>query len=179
MKYCNHCGASLTVKIPPGDTLPRHVCQTCEAVHYVNPKIVAGCIPEWEGRILLCRRAIEPRVGYWTFPAGFMELGETTEAAAARETLEEARAVVHIDSLYAVLTLTHVGQVYVVYRGRLSSEAFGCGHESLDARLFEDREIPWDELAFPVIREILRRYAADRRTGRFPVHSGAITPAGA
>ncbi len=178
MNFCNQCGAPVALKVPVGDTLPRHVCGTCETIHYVNPKIVAGCIPEWEGRILLCRRAIGPRVGYWTIPAGFMELGESTEEAASRETLEEARARVSIDSLYAVFTLPHVSQVYLVYRGRLRAEEFGCGNESLDVRLFEEREIPWDELAFPVIREILRRYAADRRAGRFSVHSGTIAPAG-
>lgn len=178
MKYCNQCGAPVALKIPAGDTVPRHVCDTCEAIHYVNPKIVAGCIPEWEDRILLCRRAIEPRVGYWTFPAGFMELGESTEEAAARETLEEARARVSIDSLYAVFTLRHVSQVYVVYRGRMHEQEFSCGSESLDVRLFDQDEIPWQDLAFPVIREILRRYAADRRAGSFSVHSGAIAPGG-
>ncbi len=178
MKYCSQCGAPVALKIPAGDTLPRHVCDTCAAIHYVNPKIVAGCIPEWESRILLCRRAIEPRVGYWTFPAGFMELGESTEEAAARETLEEAKARVAIDSLYAVFTLRHVSQVYVVYRGRLHAQEFSCGSESLDVRLFDQNEIPWEDLAFPVIREILRRYAADRRAGSFSVHSGAVAPGG-
>jgi ADP-ribose pyrophosphatase YjhB (NUDIX family) len=178
MKYCSQCGAPVALKIPVGDTLPRHVCQTCEAIHYLNPKIVAGCIPEWEGRILLCRRAIEPRVGYWTFPAGFMELGESTEEAAARETLEEARAMVHIESLYAVFTLPQVSQVYLVYRGRLRSLDYGCGQESSDVRLFEEAEIPWEELAFPVIHEVLARYAADRRAGSFSVHSGSVARRG-
>jgi ADP-ribose pyrophosphatase YjhB (NUDIX family) len=179
MKFCTHCGAALTVKVPSGDTLPRHVCEVCEAIHYVNPKIVAGCIPEWEERILLCRRAIEPRVGYWTFPAGFMELGESTEAAAARETLEEAQAAVRITSLYAVFTLPRVSQVYLVYRGELRTHAFGCGSESSDVRLWRINEIPWEDLAFPVIREVLRRYAADRTAGSFSVHSGMIGPDGA
>ncbi|MBI5855225.1 MAG: NUDIX hydrolase [Nitrospirae bacterium] len=176
MKYCSHCGAPVALKIPAGDTLPRHVCGACDTIHYQNPKIVAGCIPEWEGRILLCRRAIEPRTGFWTFPAGFMELGESAEQAAVRETFEEARAVVQLESLYAVLTLTHVNQVYLVYRGRLRAHEFGCGSESLEVQLFGTEAIPWNELAFPVIRDVLVRYAAERRAGTFSVHSGSISP---
>ena len=136
MNYCSHCGAPVSRKVPFGDHLPRHVCSQCELIHYLNPKIVAGCIPEWEGQVLLCRRAIEPRQGLWTFPAGFMEIGESTEEAAIRETKEEAQADVAITELYAVLSLPHIGQVYVVFRGRMLTPTFEAGTESLEVRLF-------------------------------------------
>ncbi|MBL8073547.1 MAG: zinc ribbon domain-containing protein [Nitrospira sp.] len=170
MNYCSHCGATVTHKVPAGDNLPRHVCDRCERVHYHNPKIVAGCIPEWEGQVLLCRRAIEPRLGLWTFPAGFMELGESTEQAAVRETMEEAQADVTITGLYAVLSLPHIGQVYLVFRGRMKAPIFMAGPESLDVRLFPLSTIPWETMAFPVVSEALRRYVADVKNGEFPVH---------
>ena len=174
MNFCSQCGAPVSLRIPEGDNLPRYICDACGTVHYQNPKIVAGCIPEWNGAILLCRRAIEPRYGLWTLPAGFMENGETTEQAAARETLEEARARVRIDSLYAVFSIPHINQVYMVFRGSLPAPEFGAGDESLEARLFEEHEVPWKELAFQVMRETLRRYFADRRRGDFGVHVGDI-----
>lgn len=174
MNYCSHCGAPVVQKIPPGDNLPRHVCNQCEQIHYHNPKIVAGCIPEWEDRILLCRRAIEPRLGLWTFPAGFMELGESTEEAAVRETKEEAQADVKITGLYAVLSLPHIGQVYLVFRGRMLSPSCEPGAESLDVRLFPLAEIPWEQIAFPVVREALRRYVEDAASGRFQLHLASL-----
>jgi ADP-ribose pyrophosphatase YjhB (NUDIX family) len=176
MKYCSQCGARVSLTVPAGDHLPRFVCGTCLTIHYTNPKIVAGCIPEWEDQILLCRRAIEPRSGLWTFPAGFMEEGETTGQAAARETWEEAKASVEHLSLYAVFSLPHVSQVYVVFRGRLQSLEFAAGSESLDVRLFHRDAIPWDALAFSVVREILTHYVRDRSLGRFQVHVGAVPP---
>lgn len=175
MKYCSHCGASVTRKVPLGDTLPRHVCEHCQVIHYHNPKIVAGCIPEWENRILLCRRAIKPRVGLWTFPAGFMEIGESTEEAAIRETREEVQADVEITALYAVLSLPHIGQVYLVFRGRMTSPAFNAGAESLEARLFAPEDIPWNEIAFPVVADALRRYVEDRAHGQFPLHLASLS----
>lgn len=174
MKYCSHCGASVIQKVPPGDNLPRHVCNQCEQIHYHNPKIVAGCIPEWEDHILLCRRAIEPRLGLWTFPAGFMELGESTEEAAIRETKEEAQADVEIVGLSAVLSLPHIGQVYLVFRGRMLAPICGAGEESLEVQLFPLSAIPWEQIAFPVVREALRRYVADVSTGRFQVHLASL-----
>ena len=174
MNYCSHCGASVTRKIPLGDNLPRHVCDRCEQIHYHNPKIVAGCIPEWEDQILLCRQAIEPRLGLWTFPAGFMELGESTEHAAIRETQEEARADVTITGLYAVLSLPKIGQVYLVFRGRMKTPDFQAGPESLEVRLFPLSEIPWETMAFPVVGEALRRYVADAKNGEFPVHLASL-----
>ena len=174
MNYCSHCGAPVIQKIPPGDNLPRHVCGQCESIHYYNPKIVAGCIPEWEDQILLCRRAIEPRSGFWTFPAGFMEIGESTEQAAIRETKEEAQADVEIAALHAVLSLPHIGQVYLVFRGRMLSPAYEAGTESLEVGLFALSAIPWDHIAFPVVREALRRYVGDVTTGRFQLHLASL-----
>ncbi len=174
MNYCSQCGRPVVLKVPPGDNLPRHVCEACQTIHYQNPKIVAGCIPEWEDRILLCRRAIEPRTGFWTFPAGFMEAGEDTAQAAARETLEEAKASVEIASLYAMLSLPHVSQVYVVFRGTLMSLEFGAGTESLEVQLFSWEKVPWERLAFPVIHDTLARYVEDRRRGRYQLHVGVV-----
>lgn len=143
---------------------------TCHTIHYQNPKIVAGCIPEHDGRILLCRRAIEPRHGLWTLPAGFMENGESTEQAAARETMEEARARVEDLSLYGVFSIPHISQVYMMFRATLANDDFGPGEESLDVRLFEESDIPWDELAFPVIRLTLQRYFSDLHEKGFALH---------
>lgn len=164
----------MVLRIPDGDDRPRYVCLSCNAVHYSNPKIVAGCIPVWDDRILLCRRAIEPRAGLWTLPAGFMENGETTPAAAARETLEKARAQVEIEALYSVFNLPHINQVYLLFRARLRDLDFAPGAESLEVALFREAEIPWDLLAFPVVRETLRMYFADRAQGVFPVRVGDI-----
>lgn len=174
MKFCSTCGAPVSQKIPAGDNVLRYVCDHCQAIHYHNPKIVAGCIPEWEGQILLCRRAIEPRLGLWTFPAGFMEIGETTEEAAARETKEEALADVEITALYAVLSMPHIGQVYMVFRGRMVTPGFGAGTESLEVRLFPHHAIPWEGMAFPVVAEALRRYVKDAAAGQFPLHLASI-----
>lgn len=174
MNYCSVCGKPVAKKIPPGDNLLRFVCESCETIHYHNPKIVAGCIPEWGDQILLCRRAIEPKSGLWTFPAGFMEIGESTEQAAMRETEEEARAQVEVTSLYAVLSLPHIGQVYMVFRGRMVAPEFSAGEESLDVRLFTRDAIPWDEIAFPVVKDALRRYVEDAIQGTFRVHVASL-----
>ncbi len=152
------CGASVSSRIPAGDTLPRFVCDECGMVHYHNPKVVAGCIVSWQDRILLCKRAIEPSYGLWTIPAGFMELGETTDGAAARETMEEACAVAEIDDLFAVYNIPHVSQVYVIFRAHLNAPEYSPGEESLETELFSKNEIPWDDLAFRVVRAALKRY---------------------
>ena len=174
MKYCSHCGAPVAIRIPPGDNRPRHVCGGCGTVHYQNPLIVTGCIAEWEGRILLCRRAIRPRYGLWTLPAGFMENGETVQQGAVRETWEEARARVEAIALFTMFTLPHINQVYMIFRGRMVTPTCGPTGESLEASLFEEQSIPWSELAFPVVAESLRLYVGDRRDGRFDVHTGEI-----
>jgi ADP-ribose pyrophosphatase YjhB (NUDIX family) len=174
MNFCSQCGAVVRVLIPAGDDRPRHVCAQCGTVHYQNPKVVVGCIPEWEDKVLLCRRAIEPRYGLWTLPAGFMERGETTLAGAARETLEEANARVAIGPLYSLFNLPHIDQVYLLFRGRLLDLDFHPGTESLEVRLFGESEIPWDGLAFPVVKETLGLYFRDRAAGRDGLRVGDI-----
>lgn len=174
MKFCTQCAAPLERRIPDGDSLPRYVCPACGAIHYTNPKLVVGCIPQWEDRILLCRRAIEPRKGLWTLPAGFLEDHETTLEGAARETLEEASARVEVTELYALFNLPHVNQVYLMFRARLLDLDYGPGPESLEVALYDEGGIPWGDIAFPVIEQTLRLYFADRRTGRFRLHIGNI-----
>jgi ADP-ribose pyrophosphatase YjhB (NUDIX family) len=174
MKYCSNCGTPVELRVPEGDNLPRYVCPACGVVHYQNPKIVVGCIPEWEDRILLCRRAIEPRHGLWTVPSGFMENAETLVQGAARETLEEANARVEMGSLYAIYNIPHINQVHVLFRARLLDLDFKPGIESLDVQLFEEAEIPWDTLAFRVIHEPLKRYFEERQQGKLGFHMGTI-----
>ncbi|TWI58734.1 ADP-ribose pyrophosphatase YjhB (NUDIX family) [Pseudomonas duriflava] len=176
MKFCNYCGGALAQRIPAGDSRLRHVCTQCHTVHYQNPRIVAGCLPIWENKILLCRRAIEPRRGFWTLPAGFMENGETIEQAAARETREEACAQVINLQLYALFDLPHINQVYMLFRGELRDGLFGTGEESLETALFEEADIPWSSLAFPAIARTLECYFADRRNGYYSVHHEGMAP---
>ena len=175
MKFCSQCGADqIRWEIPQGDNRPRHICGSCNEIYYQNPKIVVGCIPEWEDTVLLCRRAIEPRYGYWTLPAGFMENEETTQEAAERETLEEANARVELLGLYTVMNIPHTNQVYMMFRSRLLDLDFGPGSESLEVKLFREHEIPWRELAFPTIVHTLELYFEERRRERFGVHLGDI-----
>ena len=174
MKYCNQCGSKVAYRQPPDDTHLRYVCTSCDTIHYQNPKIVSGCIPEWEGKVLLCRRAIEPRYGYWTLPAGFMELGETNYEAALRETVEEANARVEVTELYSVLNIIHVDQIYMIFRSQLLDLDFSPGNESLDVKLFDESEIPWDEVAFTAIFHTLKFYFKDRQSGQFRLHTGDI-----
>jgi ADP-ribose pyrophosphatase YjhB (NUDIX family) len=176
MNYCSHCGAPVELKIPPGDNLPRYVCNRCGQIHYQNPKIVTGCIPEWGDKILLCKRAIEPRKGLWTLPAGFMENKETSSEAAVRETWEEANAKVETVGLYALFNIPHISQVYLIFRAKMLDTHFGPGEESLEVELFEENQIPWDEIAFPVIQETLVRYFKDKSTGHFDLHVDDIAP---
>ena len=177
MKFCSTCGNEVRLRVPECDNRERFVCDHCGAIHYQNPKVVTGCIPHWDDRLLLCRRAIQPRYGFWTLPAGFLENGETTYEGAVRETEEEARARVAIDDLYAVFNLPHIDQIYMMFRARLLDLEFGPGEESLEVRLFEEGEIPWDALAFPVIAETLKLYFADRANGGFGSHMGDIVRA--
>ena len=175
MKFCSACGTSkLEHRIPDGDTLPRFVCGECGTIHYQNPKIVVGCLPEWEGGVLLCKRAIEPRHGLWTLPAGFLENGETLMDGALRETLEEAHARVELGALYTVISLPQINQVYMIFRSRLLDLGFGPGAESLEVRLFDESEIPWESLAFRTITRTLRNYFLDRRQGAFTLHVSAL-----
>ena len=174
MTFCSACGQPVIQKIPDGDHLPRHVCASCGAIHYQNPRIIAGCVIDVDGRILLCKRAIEPRLGYWTVPAGFMENGESVQNAAAREAMEEALAHVKIGSLLAIVNVLRAHQVHIMFRARLERPDFGVGPESLDSRLYEESEIPWPDIAFLSVDFALRRYLEDRRAGVERLHSRDI-----
>jgi ADP-ribose pyrophosphatase YjhB (NUDIX family) len=174
MKFCSNCGHAVTLRTPAGDHLPRHVCDACGTVHYRNPKIVVGCVPELDGRILLCRRAIEPRHGFWTIPAGFMENGETTQDGARRETLEEAMAEVEIGSLLAVVHVLHADQVHVMFRARMLAPHFGPTPESLEVMMCDEAGVPWDQIAFRSVDFALRRYFDDRRRGVEDHHFTAL-----
>ncbi|HEY1312819.1 MAG TPA: NUDIX hydrolase [Steroidobacteraceae bacterium] len=170
MNFCSNCGSPVEFKVPAGDHLPRFVCSSCGVVHYKNPLLVLGCVPEWQNKILLCRRAIEPRLGFWTVPAGFMENGETLQAAAARECYEEALVKVEIGSLLAVASVTGASQVHVMFRAKLLQPEFAPGPESLEVALYDEAEIPWTELAFPSGEFTLRKFFEDRAAGREDHH---------
>jgi len=165
MKFCSECAHPVSLQIPPDDNRPRFVCGNCGAIHYQNPKLVVGSIPVWQGdgelRVLLCRRAIEPRHGYWTLPAGFMENGETTTDAAQRETEEEAGAHIKLGPLFSLINVPHVHQVHLFYLAELLDLDYAAGTESLEVALFEEADIPWAEIAFPTIEYTLRAYFAD------------------
>ena len=174
MNFCSHCGHKVQLTIPAGDTQPRHVCTSCGKVHYVNPLIVVGCVPEHGEQILLCRRAIEPRRGYWTIPAGFMEIGETMAQGAARETMEEAVARVEIRDLFAVVDVIHARQVHMMYRATLLGGEYGVGAESLEVGLFREEQIPWDDIAFESVRFALQKFIEDRAAGLQRLHTIAL-----
>jgi len=175
MNYCSHCGSAQIIStIPENDHLPRFVCEACHTIHYQNPKIIAGCLPIWEDKVLLCKRAIQPRQGLWTLPAGFMENNETVEQAAARETWEESKANIEQLELYTIISLPHIGQVYMMFRAKLQNLTFAPGIESLDVKLFAQDEIPWESLAFRIIHRTLTHYFQDRVNEEFPVHLGII-----
>jgi len=174
MKFCSDCGSSVSFRVPPDDDRERHVCDSCGIVHYQNPRVVVGCLPMAGDKVLLCRRAIHPRKGYWTLPAGFLENGETSLQGAMRETWEEARARVANASLYTVYDLPHISQLYLFYRADLLDDGYAAGPESLEVGLFTEKDIPWNELAFPVVVDTLRRYFGDRSSSRFPVHCEVI-----
>lgn len=182
MKYCPNCAAVLTIKIPADDSRERHVCESCHSIHYQNPRNVVGSIPIYGEQVLLCRRAIDPRRGYWTLPAGFMELGESTSHGAARETLEEAGAQVEIGPLYSLLNVPHAEQVHLFYLAKMPSPDFSAGEESLEVALFYEHEIPWADLAFPTVKQTLEWFFADRASGilaagqEFHVRSRDVLP---
>ncbi|NKI92651.1 NUDIX hydrolase [Rhizobacter sp. SG703] len=173
-KHCKACGSAVTYSIPPDDNRERATCGACGAIHYENPLNVVGTLPVWQDQVLLCRRNIEPRHGFWTLPAGFMELGETTAAGALRETDEEAGARIEMQALFTLLNVVRVGQVHFFYRARLLDTDFAPGPETIEARLFREEDVPWDELAFPTVRETLRRFFDDRRRGQFGFHMADI-----
>lgn len=176
MKYCSSCGAAVELRTPIDDNRARHICTACGIIHYRNPRMVIGSIPQWEDKVLLCRRAIEPCYGLWTLPGGFMENGESTADAARRETLEEANARVEIIDLYSMYSLPHIDQVHMMFRARLLDLDFSPGQESLEVKLFTEAEIPWDELAFRPVRYSLEHYFAERNSGTFSLHVGELKP---
>lgn len=171
MNYCAQCGHKVELRIPQGDHVQRHVCPSCGTIHYRNPKVIVGCVPEWEDRILMCRRAIEPRLGKWTFPAGFLELGETSGQGAAREALEEANVEVDIGELFVVINVPYVSQVYLIHRARMKAPRFGPTAESSEVMLMREDELPWDDIAFPTIWHSLKFFLADRASGHRGVHA--------
>lgn len=174
MNFCSQCGKPTVVRVPEGDNRERHVCDHCDTVHYQNPRIIAGCIPTAGDRVLLCRRAIEPRRGFWTLPAGFLENGETTLQGALRECREEAGAELLDTTLCGIYDIPHISQVYIFYQGPLADEDCTPGEESLEVGLFSEEEVPWQELAFPVINLALEHFFADFRGGQSAVRSGTI-----
>lgn len=176
MNYCSACGHSLIQKIPEGDDRIRYVCEHCHTIHYQNPRIVSGSIPVWDGQVLLCRRAIAPRQGYWTLPAGFMENNETMAEAAARETWEEATARIEALQLFSLMDLPHISQVHVFFRAQLTAPEFAAGAESLETALFDEEDVPWSTLAFPTVERTLKYFFQERRQGSFSVHNETVGP---
>ena len=174
MNFCSNCGSSLKFSIPAGDDRPRFCCGSCGMIHYQNPTVVVGCIPEYEGKILLCRRAIEPCPDKWTLPAGYLENGETVSQGAAREAYEEAHANIEILSPFALYNVCYVNQIYMMFRAQLLDRNYKPGAESTEVRLFAEDEMPWDEIAFKVIEETLRQYYLDRKDRQFHFHLGDI-----
>ena len=171
MKFCPSCAAPVVKRVPPGDSLPRSVCDQCGIVHYENPKLVVGSIPSYEGKLLLCRRAIEPRYGYWTLPAGFMENAETAGQAALRETMEEAGARIELGPVFSLVSVPLVNQVHLFYRARLLDLEFKPGEESLEVALFEEKDVPWPQIAFRTVGFTLKQWFEDRARGGFGCHS--------
>ena len=174
MNFCTQCGSPVTFRIPEHDDRQRHVCDACGHIHYLNPRIVVCSIPTWEGRVLLCKRSIEPRYGLWTLPGGFMENNESTQAAAERETLEEACARIEIHDLYSMFNVIHINQVHLFFRATLRSPDFAPGAESLEAALFTRDEVPWDRIAFPAVGATLKQYFKDLDRGVFPLRLADI-----
>jgi ADP-ribose pyrophosphatase YjhB (NUDIX family) len=174
MKFCSACGHPVSLSIPEGDNRPRFVCQQCDTIHYQNPNIVAGVIARHEDKILLCKRAIDPRIGKWTLPAGFLENSETVMQGAAREAMEEANAVLADMQLFNVISIPHISQVYMMYRAELVDGAASAGPESEAVALYAEHEIPWQEMAFPVVIESMQLYFEDLARGDFRTHYGDI-----
>ncbi len=168
IKFCTACGSPTELKIPPDDDHVRFVCTHCGLVHYSNPKMVVGCIPELNGQILLCKRNIEPQKGKWTLPAGYLENGESVQDGALRETREETMAEAQIIDPYRLFNIVFVDQIYFMFRANLTSDKFGPTNESIDVRLFNEKDIPWDDIAFEVIKQTLEHYFKDRKKGQFP-----------
>jgi len=173
MKFCSECGQTVASEVPDGDNRQRFLCKSCGTIHYQNPLMVVGCVPEHDDKILLCRRSIEPRYGFWTLPAGFMELGESLAQAAARETREEALAEVELGPLFSLVDVVHAGQVHAFFAATLPTGEFGAGQETLETQLFAPADIPWDDLAFASVRIALERYLENRQSGNWQLQLSA------
>ncbi|HEV8094967.1 MAG TPA: NUDIX hydrolase [Burkholderiales bacterium] len=176
MKFCSNCASPVAHRVPPGDSLPRYICDHCGEIHYQNPRLVVGTIPEWQGRLLLCRRAIEPRYGYWTLPAGFMENSETVAEGAMRETVEEAGAQIVLAEPFSMISVPRVNQVHVFFRAQVLDLEFRPGAESLEVSLFEEAQVPWKDIAFRTVSLTLERWFADRGKGTFGFHVAEVPP---
>jgi ADP-ribose pyrophosphatase YjhB (NUDIX family) len=174
IQHCRVCGALTQYRVPPDDNRERAVCTACGEIHYENPLNVVGTVPVWSDQVLLCRRNIEPRYGYWTLPAGFLELGESAAEGAIRETVEEAGANIELQDLYTMLNVVRVGQIHFYYRARMLDTRLAPGPETIEARLFREDEIPWEDLAFRTVRLTLEHFFADRRSGVYPLHVGDL-----
>ncbi|MBA4176061.1 MAG: NUDIX hydrolase [Leptothrix sp. (in: Bacteria)] len=174
IKHCRACGTEVSYRVPTDDNRERAVCTACSEIHYENPINVVGTVPVWGDQVLLCRRNIEPRHGFWTLPAGFLELGESTAAGAVRETVEEAGARIELQELFTVLNVVRAGQLHLFYRARMLDDSLDPGPETIEARLFREDEVPWDQLAFRTVRQTLEHFFADRRRGAWGVHAGDI-----
>lgn len=174
IRHCRACGNLVDYRVPPDDNRERALCPACGTIHYENPLNVVGTVPVWGERVLLCKRAIEPRYGLWTLPAGFLELGESTAEGALRETVEEAGAEIELGPLFSVLNVVRVGQVHLFYRARMTSPHLDPGSETLEARLFEEDEVPWEQIAFRTVRETLLAFFADRKQGHFGLHTADV-----
>lgn len=177
MNYCPVCGHPTIARVPPGDNRQRDCCEQCGAVQYVNPRPVVGTVPIWRTQVLLCRRAIEPGLGKWTLPAGFMEVGESTGAGAMRETLEEAGARIALGNLFSMIDVPHVQQIHIFFQAELLDADFCAGEESLEVRLFDEAEIPWQDIAFRTVSTTLQLYFRDRANGSFQTHTCTIEAA--
>ena len=174
MRFCSSCGHEVETAVPPGDNRPRHCCPSCNTIHYQNPKMVIGTIPVWEDKVLLCRRAIEPRYGYWTLPAGFMENGESTGEGATRETIEEAGAKIMLGEPFSIIDVPQIEQIHMFFQAEMVDPTLDPGPETLEAGLFAEHEIPWDSLAFRTVSQTLKWFFEDRRLGRFSLHTDTI-----
>ncbi len=175
IQHCRVCGSTVTYRVPADDNRDRAICDTCGEIHYENPINVVGTLPVWGDQVLLCRRNIEPRKGYWTLPAGFLELGESTSEGAMRETDEEAGARIELGELFTILNVVRAGQVHLFYLARMIDTTLAPGPETIEAQLFSESDIPWPEIAFRTVRTTLEHFFADRRAGRFQVHAGDIS----
>ncbi len=174
MKHCTQCGNSLSLRIPESDNRERHICNSCGHIHYVNPSIIVCALPYFEDQVLLCKRAIEPRYGFWTLPGGFMENDESSPEAAIRETMEEACARIELMNLYTFFNVVHINQVHLFFRARLLDLNFAAGSESMDVALFRYADIPWKELAFPAVKSTLQHYFQDLPKQHFPMRVADI-----